>query len=214
MKNKSLENIGKNLVEEYGLADSVSTLERWMLHYLAELFEKEKISTDSSEKKEIKSETMTIILEFWKLRYQIANEESWIKKNQDLINTLTRISSQNENPFSKFFNPYDKNSYYGSDLEWQEKLIAIDQASKVVMTHYVLEFLEGVDNKNDSILQTISLIEKIKSPESILAQFYGEEQLKKEEKEDLENKIKNLNIFIDSAQSVLQVIKMKSDSLP
>ena len=81
MENKLLENIGKDLIEEYGLADSVATLERWMLHYLAELFEREKISTNSIEKKEIKSEIMTIILEFWKLRYQIANEESWIKKN-------------------------------------------------------------------------------------------------------------------------------------
>ena len=149
MENKLLENIGKDLIEEYGLADSVATLERWMLHYLAELFEREKISTNSIEKKEIKSEIMTIILEFWKLRYQIANEESWIKKNQDLINTLTSISPQNENPFSKFFNPYDKNSYYGSDSEWQEKLIAIDQASKVVMSHYVLEFLKGIDIKNN-----------------------------------------------------------------
>lgn len=214
MENKLLENIGKDLIEEYGLADSVATLERWMLHYLAELFEREKISTNSIEKKEIKSEIMTIILEFWKLRYQIANEESWIKKNQDLINTLTSISPQNENPFSKFFNPYDKNSYYGSDSEWQEKLIAIDQASKVVMSHYVLEFLKGIDIKNNSILQTIALIEKIESPESILAQFYDAEQPKKEEKEDLENRIKNLNIFIDSAQSVLKVMKIKVDRLP
>ena len=99
MENKSLENIGKDLVEEYGLTDSVATLERWMLHYLTELFEREKISTNSSEKEEIKSEIMAIILEFWKLRYQIANEESWIKKNQDLIEILTRISTQNENPF-------------------------------------------------------------------------------------------------------------------
>lgn len=214
MENKLLENIGKDLIEEYGLADSVATLERWMLHYLAELFEREKISTNSIEKKEIKSEIMTIILEFWKLRYQIANEESWIKKNQDLINTLTSISPQNENPFSKFFNPYDKNSYYGSDSEWQEKLIAIDQASKVVMSHYVLEFLKGIDIKNNSILQTIALIEKIESPESIFAQFYDAEQPKKEEKEDLENRIKNLNIFIDSAQSVLKVMKIKVDRLP
>lgn len=213
MENKLLEDIGRNLVEEYGLADSVATLERWMLHYLAELFEREKISTNSSEKKAIKSEIMAIILEFWKLRYQIANEESWIKKNQELINTLTRISTQNENPFSKFFNPYDKNSYYGCDSEWQEKLIAIDQATKVVMTHYVLEFLKRINIKNDSILQTISLIEKIESPESILAQFYGEEQLKKEEKEDLENKIKNLNIFIDSAQSVLKMLHDKRSNL-
>lgn len=102
MENKSLENIGKDLVEEYGLTDSVATLERWMLHYLTELFEREKISTNSSEKEEIKSEIMAIILEFWKLRYQIANEESWIKKNQDLIEILTRISTQNENPFSNF----------------------------------------------------------------------------------------------------------------
>ena len=29
MENKLLENIGKDLIEEYGLADSVATLERW-----------------------------------------------------------------------------------------------------------------------------------------------------------------------------------------
>lgn len=212
MENKSLENIGKDLVEEYGLTDSVATLERWMLHYLTELFEREKISTNSSEKEEIKSEIMAIILEFWKLRYQIANEESWIKKNQDLIEILTRISTQNENPFSKFFNPYDRNSYHGFDSDLQEKLIAIDQASKVVLTHYVLGFLKEIDIKNDSILQTISLIEKIESPESILARFYDNES-EEEKKEDLKNKIENLTIFMDSAESVLKGMKIKLDNL-
>ena len=41
----SLKQLGKTLIKEYGLESSTNTLERWMLHYLAELFYKEKADT-------------------------------------------------------------------------------------------------------------------------------------------------------------------------
>lgn len=86
----SLKQLGKTLIEEYGLESSTSTLERWMLHYLAELFDKERECDNADEAKTIQLEIKEIILEFWRLRYHLADEDSLFKKNKALIDTLKR----------------------------------------------------------------------------------------------------------------------------
>ena len=90
MSTKELEQLGKTLVKEYGLEDSCNTLERWMLHYLAELLDQEKNCNDENYKQKIQMQIKEIVLEFWRLRYRLADEKSLFKKNQDLIHTLQR----------------------------------------------------------------------------------------------------------------------------
>ena len=56
----SLKQLGKTLIEEYGLESSTNTLERWMLHYLAELFDKEREYGNADETKTIQLEIKEI----------------------------------------------------------------------------------------------------------------------------------------------------------
>jgi len=205
MDTKSLEQLGKNLVEEYGLESSTSTLERWMLHYLAELFDKEREYGNADETKTIQLEIKEIILEFWRLRYRLADEDSLFKKNQALIDTLEKISPQSVIPISSFFNPYDsKDTLEVSEAGWQERLLAIDKSSKVVMSHCVLKYLNDIADKNNDIVKLIESIEAFNSPESFLSRFYGDETAETDKIENIEERIQNLTVFIDTAESVLE----------
>lgn len=210
----SLKQLGKTLIEEYGLESSTNTLERWMLHYLAELFDKEKECNNADETKTIQLEIKEIILEFWRLRYCLADEDSLFKKNQALIDTLEKISPQSVIPISPFFNPYDsKDTLEVSEAGWQERLSAIDKSSKVVMSHCVLRYLNDIADKNSDIVQLIESIEAFNSPESFLSRFYGDETAETDKIENIEERIENITIFVDTAHSVLEEYRSELASL-
>ena len=186
----SLKQLGKTLIEEYGLESSTSTLERWMLHYLAELFDKERECDNADEAKTIKLEIKEIILEFWRLRYHLADEDSLFKKNKALIDTLKKISPQSVIPISSFFNPYDsKDTLEVSEAGWQERLLAIEKSSKVVMSHCVLRYLNEIADKNSDIVKLIESIEAFNSPESYLSRFYSDETAETDKIENIEYKV-------------------------
>lgn len=211
---KSLKQLGKTLIEEYGLESSTNTLERWMLHYLAELFDKEKECDNADEIKTIQLEIKEIILEFWRLRYRLADEDSLFKKNQALIDTLKKISPQSVIPISSFFNPYDsKDALEVSEAGWQEKLLAIDKSSKVVMSYCVLKYLNDIADKNNEIVKIIESIEAFNSPESFLSKFYIDETAETDKIENIEERIENITIFVDTAHSVLEEYRSELASL-
>ncbi|WP_440824278.1 hypothetical protein [Psychrobacter cryohalolentis] len=211
---KSLKQLGKTLIEEYGLESSTNTLERWMLHYLAELFDKEKECDNADEIKTIQLEIKEIILEFWRLRYRLADEDSLFKKNQALIDTLKKISPQSVIPISSFFNPYDsKDALEVSEAGWQEKLLAIDKSSKVVMSYCVLKYLNDIADKNNEIVKIIESIEAFNSPESFLSKFYVDETAETDKIENIEERIENITIFVDTAHSVLEEYRSELASL-
>ncbi len=210
----SLKQLGKTLIEEYGLESSTNTLERWMLHYLAELFDKEKECNNADETKTIQLEIKEIILEFWRLRYYLADEDSLFKKNQALIDTLEKINPQSIIPISSFFNPYDsKDTLEVSEAGWQERLLAIDKSSKVVISHCVLRYLNDIADKNSDIVQLIESIEAFNSPESFLSRFYGDETAEKNKIENIEERIQNLTVLIDTADSVIEEYRSELASL-
>ena len=211
---KSLKQLGKTLIEEYGLESSTNTLERWMLHYLAELFDKERECDNADETKTIQLEIKEIILEFWRLRYCLADEDSLFKKNQALIDTLEKISPQSFIPISSFFNPYDsKDTLEVSEAGWQEKLLAIDKSSKVVMSYCVLKYLNDIADKNNEIVKIIESIEAFNSPESFLSKFYVDETAETDKIENIEERIENITIFVDTAHSVLEEYRSELASL-
>jgi hypothetical protein len=204
MSTKELEQLGNNLVEEYGLEDSGNTLERWMLHYLAELFEQEKICNDENCKQKIQMEIKEITLEFWRLRYCLADEKSLFNKNQNLINTLERISPKSIIPFSPLYSPYNQKPQNNFRTEWQDKLVAIDQATKILMSHCILKDFEGIADRNEEIVELMKVAESIKSSESILSQFFADERAEEKKVENIEERIQDLKVFIATAESALE----------
>lgn len=58
-------NLGKKLVQELELADSVNTLGRWMAHYVAELIIKAEQAQSVEEKKAAERECYEVILKLW-----------------------------------------------------------------------------------------------------------------------------------------------------
>ncbi|MGE6573261.1 hypothetical protein [Psychrobacter namhaensis] len=126
----------------------------------------------------------------------------------------SRGGSQSFIPISSFFNPYDsKDTLEVSEAGWQERLLAIDKSSKVVMSHCVLRYLDDIADKNSDIVKLIESIEAFNSPESFLSRFYGDETAETDKIENIEERIQNLTVFIDTAESVIEEYRSALASL-
>ena len=63
-------------------------------------------------------------------------------------------------------------------------------------------------------MKLIESIEAFNSPESSLSRFYGDETAETDKIENIEERIQNLTVFIDTAESVLEEYKTKLNDLP
>jgi hypothetical protein len=60
--------LGKRIVEEFGLSDSVDTLGRWMSHRIAELMERAESTVDAVEREAIRRQCSDLIIRLWERR--------------------------------------------------------------------------------------------------------------------------------------------------
>jgi len=68
--------LGKKIVEELDLADSVDTLGRWMAHYVAELIQQAEQTTDQEQRTAIQKACFETILKLWDHRATILHKAS------------------------------------------------------------------------------------------------------------------------------------------
>ena len=81
------------------------------------------------------------------------------------------------------------------------------------MSHCVLRYLNEIADKNSNIVKLIESIEAFNSPESYLSRFYSDETAETDKIENIEERIQNLTVFIDTAESVLEEYKAKLNDL-
>lgn len=118
--------LGKTLVKELGLQDSVDTLSRWMAHYLAELMLKAENASSPKEKAAIEKECCEMILKLWK-------EREYINKNlqplSNLKETLTILNALKQKEVS-FFGIMDRNRSKGS---WANFIDKVNESSRKII---------------------------------------------------------------------------------
>lgn len=76
MSTENLIGLGKRLVEEFKLEDKTDTLSQWMLHYLAELFERYNVPISPEEKRIAALEIKDTIFKLWDFRHQQSHSQS------------------------------------------------------------------------------------------------------------------------------------------
>ena len=67
--------LGKKLISELELDDTVNTLARWMAHYLAELMSSIETTESETDKAKLKKECCNLIIELWKIKDKLPFEK-------------------------------------------------------------------------------------------------------------------------------------------
>lgn len=90
--------LGKKLVQELSLNDSVNTLERWMAHYIAELIHNAE-NAPADEKPALQAECAAAIMDLWEKRHSLPNGKRPFEDMESVFCTLEQLNTQKKTPF-------------------------------------------------------------------------------------------------------------------
>ena len=91
--------LGKLLVKELDLEESVDTLSRWMAHYVAEKIKYAESLTDGVKKKNAEKECFSLILDLWKHRWQYKSDRQPLRNFNHLYEILENLDPEKEEPY-------------------------------------------------------------------------------------------------------------------
>ena len=178
MSTESLIELGKKLVEEFKLEDKTDTLSQWMLHYLAELFERYNVPISPEEKRIAALEIKDTIFKLWDFRHQQSHSQSSFKNTESLISTLKKLNLDNDDVFysglSNFRN-VESTADQSSPDYWYCYALKVDKASRFLIRNCILKGYAITEADNQEIADLIEEFEKLDSYENLLSRFYNDQ---------------------------------------
>ena len=181
MSTESLIELGKRLVEEFKLEDKADTLSQWMLHYLAELFERYDLSTSPEEKRLASVDIRDTIFKLWEFRYQQSHSHSSFKNTESLISTLKKLNLDNDDVFYSglrgFRNAENTLDQSNPDY-WYRYALELDKASRLLIRNCILKGYALTEADNQEIANLIKEFETLDSYENLLSHFYNDQPVK------------------------------------
>lgn len=140
--------LAKTLIKEYKLEKSNDTLSKWMLCYISEQIIKIEKST-GQEKEIAENKCFNTILELWKHRSSVPNENNPIKKFEQIIDLLDELNPKNENPFySKFLSNSSADVSEDEVTELVTYIKILDEAVKIWINELLSEASKKATNEN------------------------------------------------------------------
>ncbi len=131
--------LGKKLVAELELGDSVDTLGRWMAHYLAELIQEAEVAT-GDDRIAKQSQLRDSILALWTHRFELPSGMRPFSEFEPILRALASLDPESETPryFSTSRAPNSESNESEETRQWIELARSIDYASKILIDHCLI----------------------------------------------------------------------------
>lgn len=195
MYTENLIELGKRLVQEFKLEDKTDTLSQWMLHYLAELFERYNLPTSPEEKHIVALEIKDTIFKLWDFRYQQSHSQSSFKNTESLISTLKKLNLDNDDVFYSglrdFRNAENTLDQNNPDY-WYRYALELDKASRLLIRNCILKGYALTEADNQEIANLIKEFETLDSYENLLSHFYNDQSSEDKEIRNIKNNISKI----------------------
>lgn len=201
MSTESLIELGKKLVEEFKLEDKTDTLSQWMLHYLAELFERYNLSTSPEEKRIASVDIKDTILKLWEFRYEQAHSQSSFKNIEKLISTLRKLNLDNDDVFYTSLLEYrdvEETKDHNSPEYWYKYALKIDKASRLLIRNCILKGYAITETDNQEIAKLIKEFETLDTYENLLSRFYNDHSSEDKEIRNIKNNISKIEELMNA----------------
>ena len=209
--------LGRKLVKELGLDQSVDTLGRWMAHYIAELIQDAKKA--SAEEKPAKMQACCdAILNLWKHRHMLPDGKRPFEELEPILRTLESLDPENDTPryFRSVRTFVDDAEENDETKSWLKLIDGLDYSAKILIRYCLTQAAQNALNKS---LEWVSLAEAAgadKSAEFSLIHVIIEEDsvLKasdpdEKERKHIEDRIKRLESFAKMAMAVASELRKK-----
>ncbi|MEP5763526.1 MAG: hypothetical protein ABJ308_03000 [Halieaceae bacterium] len=219
-KSEALVGLGKKLVVELGLDDSVDTLGRWMAHYLAELIEDCQSEADSTDK--VRAELRDTVLALWAHRAALPDGKRPLEDFEPVFETLSSLRPSGEHRYARVrYLPEEMEGESPEAVSWLDLARQIDFASKSLIDYCISsatekaldQAAEWVQLQEDAGVEEEPLILVIRAVRD-RSEVYTDPDPDEEKIRELSQIKKNLEIFGSRASELLLEITEKLDALP
>lgn len=132
--------LGRHLVEELGLENSVDTLGRWMAHYIADLITKAETAT-GEEKRSAEKNCFDAILALWHHRAQLPNGKRPFEELEPVIRAIESLDPEDDTPryFRSARTPAGDNREESEAEAWLKIVAGLDYSAKILIGHCLAE---------------------------------------------------------------------------
>lgn len=157
--------LGKKLVDELGLDESVDTLGRWMAHYIAEKMEAAESTTGEARDQKM-SECRDAILKLWAHRSKLPNGQRPFREFERVFRALKSLELDNPTPryFAQASMAVEQDEEGDATKRWLEKASATDRAAKALIRYCLANAAQdAVDKSRD----WVALAEAIAKDEEV-----------------------------------------------
>ena len=157
--------LGKKLVDELGLDQSVDTLGRWMAHYIAEKMEAVESATGEARDRKM-SECSDAILKLWAHRSELPNDQRPFKEFERIFRMLQSLDLDAPTPrhFRQARSAAAQDDKDDATKQWLNIASGIDDAARVLIRYCLATAAqEAVDKSRE----WIALAEAIAEEEDI-----------------------------------------------
>lgn len=214
--------LGKRLVSELNLQDSVDTLGRWMAHYIAEvMLEAEAANGDDRLAKQ--GRARDAILALWAHRFELPNGKRPFSEFEPILRSLASLDPESESSryFSKFRGPDDESNESKETQEWIELASAIDYSSKILIDYCLSSAADAALHKSKEWVKLAKEAGIDDSFEFIAIRFIkdqsdlmNETDLNSHQRRVLTDRKKKLEAFLSSASAFANDLDTRLNSLP
>jgi hypothetical protein len=213
--------LGRKLVEELGLEQSVDTLGRWMAHYIADLVTKAERAT-GDEKSAVERECFAAILALWKHRAELPDGRRPFQALEPVMRAIESLDPENDTP--RFFRaarpPKDDAAETSEQGRWLALADGLDHSAKILIGYCLAEAAEATLDKSKEWVKLATAIDADGVPEIVIRVLSSTADMMKKPDPDeamrslLEARIQRLHGFLELAESLVITLEERLQALP
>lgn len=207
--------LGRKLVKELGLDQSVDTLGRWMAHYIAELIQDAEKA--SAEEEPAKMEACCdAILNLWKHRHMLPDGKRPFEELEPILRSLESLDPEDDIPryFRSVRAVVDDAEKSDETKSWLELIDGLDYSAKTLIRYCLTQAAQNALNKS---LEWVALAEAAGADEGaefpLIHVIIEEDSVLKasgpdeKERKHIEDRIERLESFAKMAVAVASELR-------
>ncbi|WP_205504628.1 AVAST type 3 anti-phage proein Avs3b [Rufibacter psychrotolerans] len=215
IRSESVLQLGKKIVEELDLNDSVDTLGRWMAHYIAELIKDAEVEDPEKQTEKLRV-CCDAILKLWQHRNDFSGRSEIFFDITPILRSLKNLDPEDDTP--RYFRSHREDLYEHEQdpevSEWLKLADALDSTAKDLIRYCLAKaskneiskakawtsFSDAIDREDELDLE---VIEKLSKENDLLDNTVHDEAARSE----IESRIKRLSSFVEVANNTLSELK-------
>lgn len=212
--------LGRKLVEELGLDDSVDTLGRWMAHYIAGLMTKAETAL-GEDKDAAGRECFAAILDLWKHRAALPHGKRPFEDLEPIVRAIESLDPENHLPrYYRAARPSKGEAADSSDQEqWLSLVDGLDFSARALIGYCLAEAAEAALDKSKAWVQhamaidngpTERVIRLVKSAADVNKAPDPNEEIRSL----LADRAKRLRGFLRIAEVLTNTLESRLEALP